>query len=244
MAGITRRELLGSALVTLGGCAALSVPTPTPARDLPPGMPDDPEPGMRYFLAIFGSQSSPKLLWKTHTFGTAMKATTDPATGTLILVEAHTISWLPQTMHLRPLALHPEPGKNFSLHETIQFAIKDGQHVAQWGPYEIRHRRYERFVIQKAFLDSGVVGYQAIDTLGEAAKKGNACDCVHAITDMDPYFDRAYFPLTRLGYSASRWIVKQFWTTGAIIDTSKTYPELNAQLGLDQFEISHRTYPD
>jgi hypothetical protein len=235
--------MLASMFVTLGGCAALAVRPPTPAKDIPLDGLDDPEPGTRYFIVIFGSQSVPKVPWETHTFGTVMKTNDAANPADLRITEHHTISWLPVTKKLRVFALHPEPGRNLGLIETLQFALGREQRVSQWGPYEIRPRLYRRFVVQKGFLDSGAVGYQAIDTIGEAACKGNGSDCVHAITDLDPLWDRRNYPLFRLGEDASRWVIKQFWDRGGVIDQTKTYPELNPQLGLCQFPIVQRRYP-
>ena len=36
--------------------------------------------------------------------------------------------------------------------------------------YEGRPRFYRRFVVQKQFLESGTVGYQCVDNVGEAAR--------------------------------------------------------------------------
>jgi hypothetical protein len=66
--------------------------------------------------------------------------------------------------------------------------------------------------VQKGFLESGAIGYQAIDVVGEAARNGNGCDCIHAITDQDPLFTRNRYPLRRFGNSASEFIVKEMWS--------------------------------
>jgi hypothetical protein len=235
--------MLGTMLVALSGCSAFSVRPDSPAKDIPPGSLDDPEPGSRFFAIVFGSQSVPKLLWKTHTWATVIKTNDAPCPAALQVLEHHTISWMPVTTQLRLFALSPEPAKNHGLAETITLMQKGGQRVSEWGPYEVRPRGFRRFLVQKQFLDSGVIGYQGMDNIGEAAHKGNGCDCVHAITDMDPLFDRGTYPLLRLGDAASRFVVKQFMNRGVVVNPDKTYPELNAQLGLSEFSIVQRTYP-
>jgi hypothetical protein len=240
---MTRREWFGSVLVILAGCANLAVHPPTPARDLPTAGLDDPEPGCRYFLVVFGSQITPRIPGRVHNFATVVK-TCSPGPGEVgAVVEHRTISWLPETLKIRVFAMHPEPGKNFPLHETIAWALADGQRVSRWGPYEIGPGLYRRFVVQKQFLDSGAIGYQCLDVLGEAGHKGNGAHCIHALTDMDPEFGRAHYPLWRYGEDASRWIVRVLGDRGLLLDREKTYPELNATLGLCDFPIIQRPDP-
>jgi hypothetical protein len=244
MVSITRREMLGSLLVALGGCAAFAVRPPTPAKDIPPGTMDEPEPGIRFFATVFGSQSVPKIPKKTHTWATVIKATDASCPADFRILEHHTISWLPVSGVIRVWHLHVEPGRNYGLRETILFGLQLDERISQWGPYEIHPRGFRRFLVQKAFLDSGAIGYQAIDTIGEAARKGNGCDCIHAITDMDPIFNRGSYPLARIGDSASRWVVKEFFEREVVINQTKTYPGLNGQLGISDLPIVARTYPD
>ena len=79
---------------------------------------------------------------------------------------------MPATLDIRPLSLHIEPGVNLELHETLRYALDTGEHIAQWGPYECRPELYYRTVVQKDFLESGAMGYQCIDTIGEAGRTG------------------------------------------------------------------------
>ena len=79
-----------------------------------------------------------------------------------------------------------------------------------WGPYECLPSFFHRFLVQKAFLESGRIGYQCDDNNGEAARTGDACCCIHAITDMDPDYGRDNYPLIWFGDSASEHIVDRF----------------------------------
>jgi hypothetical protein len=113
-----------------------------------------------------------------------------------------------------------------------------------WGPYELQPRAYRRFVIQREFLEtSGQVGYQCIDTWGEAGREGNGCDCIHAITDLDPQFDRARYPLVFYGHPASRRLVHEAARRQALIDPWTTHDWLIPALGLDQYPIDRREQP-
>ena len=64
-------------------------------------------------------------------------------------------------------------------------------------------------MVQKQFMESGEVGYQCIDNIGEAPRDGAGCDCIHAMSDIDLIFNRRRYPLTYFGEAASRNIVLQ-----------------------------------
>jgi hypothetical protein len=225
------------------GCAANAIRPPSPATAL--SVEDElattAPPNERYYLLLFGSQSTPKVARYTHSWGTVVKATcapgqTDPE------LEVHTISWMPATLEIHPLRFHIEPGANLTLDVTVKEMLGNNERVSMWGPYENWHGLYRRFVTQRSFVESGQIGYQCIDTVGEAARCGNGSDCIHAITDMDPFFDRQEYPLTRFGESATRNVVKQIMTRPIIINPPCTHDWLICRLGLDQYPIVHRTY--
>jgi len=111
-----------------------------------------------------------------------------------------------------------------------------------WGPYEVWHGGYRRFMTQRAFLESGQIGYQCIDSVGEAARLGNGCNCIHAITDMDPLFGRLEYPLGKFGQAASERIVKQIMERPVVIDPPRTHDWLIPALGLDRYTIVRRNY--
>jgi hypothetical protein len=89
-------------------------------------------------------------------------------------------------------------------------------------------------------VEGGRVGYQCIDTVGTGAD-GSGCDCIHAITDMDPKFNRDYYRLTRFGEAGSRFIIRQLFEGDLLIEPKMTHPWLIAQLGLCRYPIVHRT---
>jgi hypothetical protein len=226
---------------TAAGCAGRAQSL-SPVRQLPrEAIPNDSVPGERYYLLIFGSETALRVPRYTHTWATVVKTVAAPGCAEQV-AEVHTISWMPQTLQIHPWRFTPEPGRNLELHETIQMALSYHEHVAMWGPYEFQPQGYRRFLMQKAFMESGTVGYQCIDTVGQG-KDGTGCDCIHAITDMDPEFDRGYYPLRRFGEAGSRFIVRQVFERKIIV-TEDTHPWLEGPLGLCQYPIRHRVYRD
>lgn len=235
------RYLLFAAAVAPAGCAALAKQTPTPAKDIPPADAGVvAAPGERYFVLVFGSESRPKRAKYTHTWATVVRVTECP--GGPPAVEPHTISWMPATLDIRPLSFRVEPGKNLDLPFTVEEMLRHDEHVSVWGPYEVGPGLYHRFRVQKQFMESGRVGYQCIDTVGEAAREGNGCDCIHAVTDMDPLFDRSRYPLTYFGEAASRHVVGQLHNRPIIIRPEQCHDWLFPLLGLDKYPIERQKW--
>jgi hypothetical protein len=102
---------------------------------------------------------------------------------------------------------------------------------------------FERVKRQAAFLESGAIGYQCADGVGESAHRGTGCNCVHALTDVDPECDRACYPLRRYGHSGSINAVRGFAERGAFLDPEVKHEWLNALLGVDGYPIECRPFP-
>jgi len=239
-----RRNRLAVLAVALAvGCAASAVRPPSPATDLrvEDVLATPAPPNERYYLLLFGSQSTPKLARYTHSWGTVVKATCAPGQ-TRPELEVHTISWMPDTLAIRPLRFRVEPGVNLTLTRTLEYALGSNERVAMWGPYEVWHGMYQRFVTQESFLNTGQIGYQCTDAIGEAARRGNGSECIHAMTDVDPFFDRQEYPLSRFGESGTRNIVRQIMTRPIVINPPCTHDWLIGCLGLDHYPIVRRYY--
>lgn len=225
------------------GCSTFAQKTPTPAAEISPhqaaAIPTP--PGDRYFVLVFGSQSTPKQPKYTHTWATIVKVTGCDGPGAPS-VEEHTISWMPASLDIHPNSFRVEPGVNLALHFTIEEMLRHDERVSVWGPYEVGVGLYHRFLVQKEFMGSGQVGYQCIDSIGEAARCGNGCDCIHAVTDMDPLYSRNRYPLSYFGESASRHVVHQLHTRPIIICPEKDHGWLLSMLGLDKYPIVRRNY--
>jgi hypothetical protein len=231
------------ACASAAGCASFAKKPPTPADDIPPraaaGM--TAPPGERYYILVFGSQSTPRRPKYTHSWATAVRVTGADGPGEPA-IEEHTISWMPATLDIRPLARVPETGVNLGLRLTVEEMLKHDERVSVWGPYEIGPGLFHRFLVQKQFLESGRVGYQCIDSWGEAARLGSGCDCIHAITDMDPEFDRREYPLSRFGAAASRHLVRQLHERPIIIGPGRDHGWLLGALGLGEYPLVRQTH--
>lgn len=225
------------------GCATFAKKPNTPADDITLAelLATPAPPNERYFLLVFGSESKPKVPKYTHSWATVVKVT-ELGPGVPPAIEPSTISWMPATLDIHAARLRVEPGVNLDLDTSIREMLKHDEKVVMWGPYEIWHGSYRRFMTQKEFIDSGAIGYQCIDSLGEAARTGRGSDCIHAITDMDPQYDRGRYPLTFFGVSASRHAVRQFLSRGAVIDPDRTHDWLISSLGLDKHPICREEY--
>jgi hypothetical protein len=224
------------------GCAGLAKKPPTIADNIAPrdaaAMAAPPE--VRHYLIVFGSESFPKRAKYTHTWATVAKVT--ECAGSSPLVEERTISWIPASLEIHPLSFCVEPGQNLGLNFTIEEMLRQKETVSLWGPYEISPGFAYRFKVQKEFMESGRVGYQCIDSIGEAARTGGGCDCIHAITDMDPLFDRYHYSLAYFGNAASRNIVKQTHARPVVICPEADHRWLLPLLGLDRFPIKQCCY--
>ena len=114
--------------------------------------------------------------------------------------------------------------------------------MSLWGPYEIPPGLYRKLLLQKQFIESGAIGYQCIDTIGEAAWLGEGSNCIHAISDADSMFTRQAYPLSFFGDSASLNILRQLVMRKAIPDVETTHDWLIPRIGLDRYPIVRREY--
>lgn len=192
-----------------------------------PTLPGD---GTRYFVAVYSWQEKPPIVSEAHTWATVIRVT-PKADG--VSIERHTISWLPAKVEIQVFSPRPEPGRNFTLEETLAIAANRPKpvRVSIWGPYEIRERTFNAFVNRKAILESGVYRYRAIDSFIRESQNVN---CIHAITDMDPAFDRAHYPLFRFGDRASAYVVDQMRMRDIILNRDRTHDEWLPYFTLNQ----------
>jgi hypothetical protein len=241
MAGRARGWVL---LVLLAsGCASRTVRPPSPARDLSIQSPlaaKHPE-HERYYVLIFSSQLPVRIPRFTHTWVTIVKTTELPGAPPQV-TDVHTISWMPATLRIRPFRPWVETGANLDLTTSLQEMLRHRERASLWGPYETWHGFYQRFATQQAFLDAGGIGYQCTDQFGEAARKGDGCNCFHAISDMDPQFDRRQYPLLSYGDPAGKNIVRQLFARPILIHAPQTHDWLIPALGLDCYPIVRRQY--
>jgi hypothetical protein len=240
---MNRRVWLRAALALLAvGCGRNAIRPPTPAAQLDSATLNYAAANERFYIVVFASQTFLRRPAFSHTWATIVRAVDCP--GQSPELEVHTISWLPATLVIHPLNLTVEPGVNLDLHETIKYAKDNGERVSMWGPYECRPRVFRRILIQKAFIESGRVGYQCDDNCGEAAHTGDGCCCIHAITDADPKYGRENYPLIWFGDSASEHIVNGLHERGALLHPESEDDWLIDALGLKAYRIVRRHYQD
>ena len=221
-----------AALGSLAGCqSSLLKRPPTPAAALTrEQLEAEPVPeGERYYVLLFGSESVPKRAVLTHTWATVVRVAPPGTAGSL--VEAHTISWMPRTLAIRPFRFSVEPGVNLDLAATMRLVTGLGERVTLYGPYEVPVRVYRRLLVQKAFMEGGTVGYQGFDLIGEAGRRGNGSNCIHAVTDVDPELGRSGYLLSGNGSRAGDFIRDRMTRRGIIGDPAAAHDWLLPTLG-------------
>ena len=87
----------------------------------------------------------------------------------------------------------------------------------------------------------GTPAYMPPEVLRGEGADGTGCDCIHAVTDMDPLFERNYYRLTRFGFAGSEFIVQQLFERNLLV-TKETHSWLNGPLGLCDRPTDYRTY--
>jgi len=198
----------------------------------------------RYYIILFGSQSTPRLARFTHTWATFVKTSgEDPDHSKRHIDEIFTISWMPADLKVRALRARPQEGVNLDLESTLAHAL-ERQRVSEWGPFEISPFIYNRAIERKAELESGAVRYKAVDP-SFGTRAATISDCIHGISDIDPENGRLYYLETRrFGEAASHWLGYQFVTRGQRVNLSENLDWLNERLGLDNYPIVHRSPPE
>jgi hypothetical protein len=187
-------------------------------------------------MMIFSAQRAWNRPKYTHTFATFVKATSR-AVGGQDLLESHTISWLAEKKKVCLLRLWPEPGKNLDLTTSLEWALSVGARISMWGPYQIRPSFYDKALVQKARLESGVIQYKVWDA---GYRPSVASSCIHGVCDIDQERGLLWTWL-RYGESASRHIAVFFlpW----MIDPEQTYPWVGDRLSLTNYPIIKRELP-
>ena len=197
----------------------------------------------RYFLLIFGSQSSPKTLKRSHTWATFVKAVGEGPDLSTYALEVNTISWLPASLDVKVFRPWPEKGVNFDLEQTLNFVYSDRQGVTMWGPFVIAQPIYERSLQVRQIAESGRAEYRAISN----GRDMLISDCIHALAAVDPAFGRNHYPLIRIGKPASRYVARQIMARSLFDQYQYDNSWLVARLGLCRYPIqvvSPRTIPN
>ena len=108
--------------------AVSAVRPPTPAAELDRSTLNYAEPGERFYVLIFSSQTVPRRPAYAHSWATVVR-TVDKEAKACSIADQQTISWLPASLKIQPLYLHPVPPVNLSLHATVAYAHDNGERV-------------------------------------------------------------------------------------------------------------------
>ncbi len=184
----------------------------------------------RYYLMVFGAQSIPRIPRKSHTFAELVKFTLpSPGCKGATVLQTYPISWLPATLKVRAFKLHPEPGVNLTLHQTLRWCRDNRLCVYYWGPYEVDPRFAQRFMQQSQYLSCGGRElYKAIDPLFS----DNISNCTHAISDLDPVMGRPRYPFVVFGKDAARNVANILHRRDVVLDPGRDNRWLLYPLGL------------
>ncbi|MCI0638424.1 MAG: hypothetical protein L0Y72_29570 [Gemmataceae bacterium] len=180
-----------------------------------------------HYLVMFAAQGPDAKPRFTHTFATFVKMSDSNGTSEVV---AKTISWMPASGVIVPAKLLPEPGANFTLERSLEWAANLKLAVIAWGPIPIQQELFELAERRSAFLESGKVGYKMVD-LGAGA----GVNCIYAVCGLVP--GGALATGAARGEQASllvlqhlrRWFLDEPAPDGLI-----------AQLGLDRSNITFR----
>jgi hypothetical protein len=147
----------------------------------------------RYFLVVWGYQGAGNAPRESHVFATFYEGD-DLAEGRTMPA---TISWLPATGVNYLLGV--EPGRNFSLTQTVALACQTGKQVASWGPYEITLALYRRALARIELLRSGRVAYSLLSL------RAGTMNCIDAAGDIT---DTSFHPGISWGFKASKAVIR------------------------------------
>ncbi|GIW84534.1 MAG: hypothetical protein KatS3mg107_0194 [Gemmataceae bacterium] len=189
----------------------------------------------RYYMILFGGQAIPFRPRTAHTWAIFARASRQ-ADGTLA-VEWFTISWLPAEGPVRPLRLWPQPGKNYTLEETMRRAAEQKDRISMWGPYEISALRYELARQWFFQLSCGRVRYRVLDTLWYNPRIAH---CVHAVTYADPDLKHRIQPVVRVGEPGTSRLAMMYVRAGAFLQPEITHDWLIPVIGLDRYPFVRR----
>lgn len=188
-----------------------------------------------YFMTVYGAQrpvvNQPRY---SHTWATFVRLTGNGPDPRRYTAQTITISWLPETLEVRPLELRAEPGVNLTQQQTAAWCEKYRMEIAQFGPYQIEPRLWELAFRRFDRLERGELMYRASDLFSRPNKKHpEVCNCIYAVLDLDGR-DPAFRPVTLgFGYIGSAFVTRRL--SPYIIDPDRTHPWVAGMSGTDNY---------
>jgi hypothetical protein len=184
---------------------------------------------------LFGAQSVPYQVRYTHTWATVVRTAVTPAGE--YPVEIHTVSWMPATLQIRPLALRPEPGVNLNLAETFAWVATFDGRVSCWGPYEIRADRYQRYVARKEELVNEGFQYRAI---GALTRTGEVSNCGQSFARASPTVGRFLQPTPAPGENGTSRLMQRYLRADGLEEAPPTHDWILQVIGADRYQFTRR----
>jgi hypothetical protein len=183
------------------------------------------------YLIIFAGDHTPYRPTQAHTFAALVGIETPPG-GAPRVAELHSMSWLPETMNVRGLALRPEKGRNVPLDETLAYCLGPNGHVTAWGPYLVRPELAATFRARVAAVE-GHFRYKG----AAFTSPRNVCDCIRAVEEM-ARSDRRYIGVFGYGAAAASSAVRTFspW----LVEPHQTHPWVADLAGLGGYPLVWR----
>lgn len=202
----------------------------------PPPPPAGPVLRERYYMTLFGAQSIPFQIKYTHTWATYVRTVVTPAGEFPAAV--NTVSWMPATLRIRPLALRPETGVNLNLAETFAWVRTFNGAVSCWGPYEINAELYGRLVARKEQLDTGEFQYRAVGALSR--RRDDVSNCGQSFARSSPLGRRYLQPTPNPGENGTSILALRYERLGAFIGGPVTHDWVLCAIGADRYNFVRR----
>jgi hypothetical protein len=198
-----------------------------------------PPDGDVFYLAVFSSQGTPKTPNRAHNWGVAVHARTYG--GERSVIAADTISWLPQTLDIQVLRMRPVPGVNLTQEQSLARAEETGQRVTLWGVFQIAPDAYRQFQRQRMRLVAGALGYQCLDTIGEAGNRRNGVNCIHALADFAYLLPHIPVAVQPYGDESAAMIAQALTARGLVVDPQADVSWIIETMGWNAAEIVLRS---
>jgi hypothetical protein len=191
-------------------------------------------PATEDYLLVFAADSIPYRPTGGHSFAALVRVEQSPGCPPRIVTFV-SLSWLPESMHVRALAPWCEKGRNVPLDETLRHYQASGSRICMWGPYRVQPELAEKFIARVAHVESKCK-YKGACLI---SRRG-VCDCTRSVEEM--IGRRRYIGCFGYGAAASSVIVRTFspW----LVEPEHAHLWVVELLGLDTYPLVWRPFGD
>jgi hypothetical protein len=186
------------------------------------------------YLLIFAADSIPYRPTGGHTFAALVRVEQSPGRPARV-VGVRSLSWLPETMHVRALAVRSQKGRNVPLEETLRHYQASGSRLCMWGPYRVQPELAEKFIARVAAVESSCQYKGACFW-----SRRSVCDCTRSVEEM--IGQRRYIGVFGYGAAASSVVVRMFspW----LVEPEHAHLWVATLIGLDEYPLVWRPFGD